>query len=53
MGLFWVEQVHPIAQCECLLEGGVNCEDEMFGVGGVVCGQDKVGEGLKGENCDC
>ena len=36
-----------------LLEGGVDCEDEIFGVRGVVCGQDKVGEGLKEEDCDC
>ena len=53
MALFWIQKVYSVAPCEGLLEGGVNHEDEMFGVGGVVCGEDEVGERLKGEDCDC
>ena len=53
MALFWIKKIHAIAPREGSLEGGVDCDDKVFGVRRVVCGEDKVGEGLKGVDCDC
>ena len=53
MAFFWIEKIYAIAPRKGFLEGCIDCSDKVFGVRGIVCGEDEVGEGLKGENSDC
>ena len=53
MALLRIEKIHAIAPREGFLKGSVDCGDKVFGVRGVICGEDEIGEGLKGVDCDC
>ena len=53
MALLRIEKIHAIAPREGFLKGSVDCGDKVFGARGVICGEDEIGEGLKGVDCDC
>ena len=53
MALSRIEKIHAIAPRGCFLDGNIDCGNNVFGVRGIVCGEDEIGKGLKGEDCDC